>query len=48
VSFRNGNKALDMVTADQRQIITEVAEQLGNSFGSCQAQDGQQSMSHSF
>jgi len=27
-----------MVTADQRQIITEVAEQLGNSFGSCQAQ----------
>jgi len=28
-----------MVTADQRQIITEVAEQLANSFGSCQAQD---------
>ena len=27
-----------MVIADQRQIIREVAE-LGNSFGSCQAQD---------
>ena len=28
-----------MVTADQRQIIREVTEQLRNSFGLCQAQD---------
>jgi hypothetical protein len=39
VSFQNGSKAHDMVTAHQRQIIREVAEQLGNYFGSCQAQD---------